>query len=113
MVRGHLNNHGDSMIIRHIVPFIATMLFTLQACTSIDVKTDFDPSADFSKFHTFAFAGVTDINKGGILDNSLMRKRLESIVGRELESKGLQHVGIDQNPDLLVHYWVGVAEKQQ
>jgi CubicO group peptidase (beta-lactamase class C family) len=100
------------MIMRHI-PFLATALFTLQACTSIDVKTDFDPSADFSKFHTFAFAGGTDINKGGILDNSLMRKRMESIVGRELESKGLQQVGVDHNPDLLVHYWVGVAEKQQ
>jgi hypothetical protein len=101
------------MIIRHVVPFIATALFMLPACTSIDVKTDFDPSADFSKFQTFAFAGLTDINKGGVLDNSLMRKRLEPIVGRELESKGLRHVGIDQNPDLLVHYWVGVAEKQQ
>ncbi len=101
------------MITRYIVSFIATGLVTLQACTSIDVKTDFDPSADFSKFHTFAFAGLTDANRGGVLDHSVMRERIESIVARELTSKGLQQVGIDQNPDLLVHYWVGIEGKQQ
>jgi hypothetical protein len=100
------------MITRHIAVFIATLL-TLQACTSIDVKTDFDPSADFSRFHTFAFAGLTDTNRGGIIDNSTIQKQIESIVARELTNKGLQHVGIDQNPDLLVHYWVGIEGKQR
>jgi Domain of unknown function (DUF4136) len=101
------------MLTRHIVPFIVTALFTLQACTSIDVQTDFDRSADFSKFHTFAFAARTDIDRSGSPDNSLMRKRMESILARELESKGLQQVGIDQNPDLLVDYWVGIEGKQE
>jgi len=101
------------MQIRRIVFNVVIVLLWCHACTSIDVKTDFDPTADFTRFKTFAFAGLTDMNKGGILDNSLTRKRIESIVARELTSKGLQQVELDQHPDLLVHYWVGVKEKQQ
>ena len=92
---------------------VAMVLFWAQACTTIDVKTDFDPSADFTRFHTFAFAGLTDITKTGLLDNSLVRKRIEAAVLRELTKKGLREVKIDERPDLLVHYWLGTKDKQR
>ena len=92
---------------------VAMVLFWAQACTTIDVKTDFDPSADFTRFHTFAFAGLTDITKTGLLDNSLTRKRIETGVSRELTKKGLQEVKMDERPDLLVHYWLGTKDKQR
>lgn len=82
-------------------------------CTSIDVKTDFDQTVDFSRFKTFAFTGITDLNQSGVLDNSLLRHRIETGIERELRQKGLTQTGLDQNPDLLVHYWVGVKDKQQ
>ena len=41
------------------------------------VRTDFDPAAGFTTFRTYAFAGLTDLNQGGVLNNSLLRKRLE------------------------------------
>ena len=87
--------------------------FCAQACTTIDVKTDFDPSTDFTRFHTFAFAGLTDITKTGLLDNSLTRKRIETGVSRELTKKGLREVKMDERPDLLVHYWLGTKDKQR
>jgi Domain of unknown function (DUF4136) len=92
---------------------VAMVLFWAQACTTIDVKTDFDPSADFTRFHTFAFAGLTDITKTGLLDNSLVRKRIEAAVSRELTKKGLQEVKMDDRPDILVHYWLGTKDKQR
>ncbi|HEY6640070.1 MAG TPA: DUF4136 domain-containing protein [Nitrospiraceae bacterium] len=92
---------------------LAMVLFWAQACTTIDVKTDFDPSADFNRFHTFAFAGLTDITKTGLLDNSLVRKRIEAAVSRELTKKGLQEVKMDGRPDILVHYWLGTKDKQR
>lgn len=92
---------------------LAMVLFCAQACTTIDVKTDFDPSADFTRFHTFAFAGLTDITKTGLLDNSLARKRIEAAVSRELTKKGLREVKMDDRPDLLVHYWLGTKDKQR
>ena len=85
----------------------------LWACTSFNVQTDHDATADFSAFKTFGFAGLADVNKGGIYDNSLMQKRIESAVVRELTAKGFRQVGVDEHPDLLVHYWVNVQDKQR
>lgn len=98
---------------RWFVFFLAVVSLSFHACTSIDVRTDFDPAADFTKFKSFAFAGLAETNKGGIFDNSLTRKRIESAVGGELTGKGLQQVGLDQHPDLLVYYRVGIQEKQR
>ena len=42
-----------------------------------------------------------------------MQKRIESAVVRELTAKGLRQVGINEHPDLLVHYWVNVQDKQR
>jgi hypothetical protein len=92
---------------------VLTLALTLWACTSFNVKTDHDDTADFSSFKTFAFAGLADVNKGGIYDNSLMQKRIESVVARELTTKGVRQVGLDEHPDLLVHYWVNVQDKQR
>jgi Domain of unknown function (DUF4136) len=89
------------------------LALSLTACTSFNVKTDHDATADFSSFKTFAFAGPADENKGGIYDNSLMQKRIESAVVRELVGKGLRQVALDEPQDLLVHYWVNVQDKQR
>ena len=101
------------MTIRRALILYILFSCALSGCSTIDVKTDFDPSVDFTRFHTFAFAGLTDLNMGGVLDNSLMRKRIETIMARELSQKGLRHVALDEHPDLLVHYWVRVREKQR
>src|SRR4029079_10563095 len=77
------------------------------------VQTDHDATADFSSFKTFAFAGPAEMNKGGIYDHSLMQKRIESAVTRELTTKGLRQVGVDDHPDLLVHHWINVQDKQR
>ena len=81
-------------------------------CMGPKVRTDFDPAADFTTFRTYAFAGLTDLNQGGVLNNSLIRKRLEQMVGEQLSSKGLRQVGLEEHPDLLVHNWVAIKEKQ-
>ena len=83
------------------------------ACTGPTVRTDFDPDADFTTFRTYVFAGMTDVNQGGVLNNSLMSKRLEQMVRQQLSNKGLLEVGVDGNPDLHVYFWVGVKEKQR
>ncbi|MDF0666116.1 MAG: DUF4136 domain-containing protein [Nitrospira sp.] len=97
---------------RSVWPLILLML-GLSACTTFDVKTDHDPTADFTTFRTFTFVGLAEAEKGGIYDNSLKHKRIESAVARELIEKGLQQVDLNQQPDLLVYYWFSTKEKQQ
>lgn len=89
------------------------LILSLSACTTFDVKTDHDPTADFTKFKRFTFMGLTGAEKGGIHDNSLTHKRIESAVARELTGKGLEQVDLHQQPDLLVYYWYSAKEKQQ
>ena len=89
------------------------LALSLSACNTFKVKTDHDPTADFSKFKTFALGGPAEMNKGGIYDNSLMRKRIESAVVRELTGKGLRQVSLEEPQDLLVHYWVHIQDKQR
>ncbi|WP_455389234.1 hypothetical protein [Petrachloros mirabilis] len=50
--------------------WLALGLFAFAGCTGANVLTDFDRSADFSVFRTFAFAGLMDRDQGGPLDNS-------------------------------------------
>lgn len=92
---------------------LAIVAVVLGACNTFKVQTDHDATADFSAFKTFAFGGPAEMNKGGIYDNSLMQKRIEAAVVRELTAKGLRQVAVDEAQDLLVHYWVNVLDKQR
>ena len=92
---------------------VVILALCLSACNAFKVKTDYDQTANFPSFKTFAFAGPAEMNKGGIYDNSLMQKRIESAVVRQLVGKGLRQVPLDEPQDLRVHYWVGVQDKQR
>ena len=101
------------MNIRFLFVWLVLGLLVAGCAGPSKVLTDFDPSAEFSAFRTFAFTGLTDRDQGGVLDNSLLRKRIEAMVGQQLAAKGLQQVGLDKRSDLLVHFWVGVKDKQR
>jgi len=93
------------MNIRFLIACLALGLFAAGGCVGPKVITDFDPSAEFSAFHTFAFSGMTDRrDEGGVLDNSLLRKRIEEMVGWQLTAKGLRQVGVEDPSDLLVYF---------
>jgi hypothetical protein len=100
------------MGVRYSTLLVLVVILGACGCVGPKVRTDFDPAADFTTFRTYAFAGMTDLNQGGVLNNSLFRKRLEEMVGQQLSSKGLRQVGLNEHPDLLVHYWVTIKEKQ-
>jgi hypothetical protein len=80
-------------------------------CTPTNVRTDFDPSADFTRYHTYYWAGGKDVTGQGSLENSLVDKRIKSIIGAQLAAKGLREVPEDAKPDLVVLYWVGTKDK--
>jgi len=98
---------------RRVCCLLIGLALSLSACNEFKVQTDHDATADFTTFKTFAFAGLADVNKGGIYDNTLMDKRIEFAVVRELTAKGLRQVGVDDLQDLLVQYWVNVQDKQR
>lgn len=90
----------------------ATVLLLVAGCAT-NYRNDFDPNVDFTRFRTYGYLEPKEIDSSGLLSNSLVRQRVETLISRQLDSHGLRRVPLDQSPDLEVLYWVGVKEKQQ
>ena len=105
------------MNIRFLIAGLALGLLAAGGCAAgPKVITDFDPSAEFSAFHTFAFSGMMDRGqKIETSDNSPLRMRMKAMVDEQLATKGVRQVGVEERPDLLVHLLFGVndADKYQ
>jgi hypothetical protein len=102
------------MNIRLLIACLALGLLAAGGCAAgPKVITDFDPSAEFSAFHTFAFSGITDRGREiGVSDNSPLRGRIKEMIDEQLAAKGFRQVSVEDHPDLLVHIFFGVKDKQ-
>jgi hypothetical protein len=74
--------------------------------TAAKLATDFDPSLDFSKYKTFAYIGGVENLDRMQMNPELLGNRIHRSVTRELTTKGLREVTPEENPDLVVRYWV-------
>jgi len=101
------------MHLRFLIMWLTLTLLTAGGCVRPDVRTDFDSSAEFSAFRTFAFTGLRDRDQGGVFNNSLSREQIEDMVRQQMTAKGLWQVGLEEHPDLQVHFWVGVKQKER
>ena len=105
------------MNIRFLIVWLALGQLEVGGCArpyEITVRTDFEPSAEFSSFHTFAFSGMTDRGqKIEASDNSPLRMRMKEMVHEQLVAKGIRQVGVEDRPDLLVHLLFGVNETRE
>ncbi|SLM46562.1 protein of unknown function [Nitrospira japonica] len=116
------------MNIRFLILWLALGLLTAGGCSKVKAwyedtryevhaRTNFEPSADFSSFHTFAHSGMTDRGRkiAATDNNSPLRARVKEIVNKQLVAKELRQVGLEDHPDLLVHLLFGMmdADKYQ
>jgi hypothetical protein len=81
--------------------------------TNAKMATDFNPHLDFSKYKTFAYVGGVESLVMMQLNPDLLNNRIHRAVVRELTSKGLREVQPEQNPDLVVRYWVEAESNAQ
>jgi hypothetical protein len=91
------------------------LLFVLLWALATDAKmaTDFNPNLDFSKYKTFAYTGGVESLVRMQLNPELLNNRMHRAVVRELTAKGLREVEPDENPDLVVRYWVEAESNAQ
>src|SRR5688572_22050844 len=88
------------------------LLLALAVCVAkYDVRTDSDPAIDFSAYQSFAIPPRTKPDTPDVLDNSLMRKRLEGMFVKELNGHGLAAAADPATADLLVRYWITTEAK--
>ena len=86
--------------------FFWVLLLLLSACTSVDVKTDHDPSTDFSRYSTYYWKRLPDTG------NPLMDGRIVSAVDGQLYGKGLRKVPV-QDAQTALAADVATREAQQ
>ena len=103
------------MNLKFLTAWLSLWLLAAGGCAEgPKVLTDSDPSVNFSAFRTFALSGMTDRGyEVGPSDHSPLRGRIKEIVDEQLAVKGLRQVSVEDRPDLLVHIFFGVKDKQR
>lgn len=71
---------------------------------SPEVRTDYDRSADFSKFESYGFPDELGTDRAGY--STLMTTHFRQAVDREMQSRGYRYTEAD--PDLLVNFFANV-----
>jgi len=99
---------------RFIQLFLLTAtLFTLSACSTIEVSQDYDPKADFTKINSFEWLPAEKQTKPKASDfekkNPLIAKRIEAAIESELKLKGKTFK--DSQADAFVTYHISSLQK--
>lgn len=87
-----------------IVP-VLLLFMVVASCSSVRVASDYDKSANFNEYKTFAFY-KTGIDKAEISD--LDKRRILRAIESELMAKGFTK---SENPDMLVSIFTKSREK--
>ena len=90
---------------------LAVIGLTLLACSiafAQEVKYNFMPGTDFSKYHTYRWVAI----EGGAHPNQIMDQEIKQAVDSQLASKGLTKAD-SEKVDLYVGYQVAVHQEKQ
>lgn len=88
--------------------FAVAAIALLAACaTGPRVRTDHDPTADFSQYRTWGFYSPIAMEQSGY--SSWISERIKDDVRREMESRGYRYT--DTAPDLQVNFQGIVEDK--
>ncbi len=80
---------------------------TIVACGGMQVRTDFDPSADFSRYETFfVLEEAGDASAPGFWD-----ARIKTAIARTLTAKGWRRVESPEQADVAVGYQLTTEER--
>jgi hypothetical protein len=88
--------------------FFILAVSLLVSCSSLNVNTDYDRTADFSKYKTFSFY---KLNVSGLAVNELNQTRIVNAIKAEMVKKGFSEV--NENPDLMVNATTVVQVEKQ
>ncbi len=96
-----------------LVPvLLACALVWMTGCASLDVRSDWDSTVDFSGFQRFHWVEPPrHENADPFADNDLLRKRVRLAVFRTLEERGYRPVGSAEEADFLVTWDVTLEER--
>jgi hypothetical protein len=99
--------HRKGSVTRLLV-LVGLALLAGAALSAQDVRYNFMPGTDFSKYHTYKWVPI----EGGSHPNQIADAQIKSAVDSQLAAKGLTKTDAD-NADLLIGYQVAVDKEKQ
>lgn len=93
-----------------VLAVAAALLVAGCAAPQRQVRSDFDRTADFSQYRTYGFLPEAGRSPTGGEYSTLVAKRIEAAISRELEARGYRRA---PDPDLLVNFRVTVENVQK
>jgi hypothetical protein len=94
--------------IRSLAFFAALLLLKANMLTAQDVKYNFMPGTDFSKYHSYKWVSI----EGGGHPNQIVDAQIKQSVDSQLASKGLTKTD-GEKADLYVGYQIAVDKEKQ
>jgi len=89
-------------------PIMVLLLLTAGTLAAQDVKYNFMPGTDFSKYHTYKWVSI----EGGAHPNQIVDAQIKQSVDSQLASKGLTKTDNDK-ADLYIGYQIAVDQEKQ
>jgi hypothetical protein len=99
------NNHQNLLLACSLLG----LLLVTGCASGPTVRSNSDPSVDFSSFRTFGFFDPLATDREGF--QSLISQQLVTSAERELVARGLQRT--DTNPDLLINFSANLDQRLQ
>ena len=97
--------------------FGPALLLALVACSvtyAQDVRTNYLPGTDFSKYQTYAWVDeVKGVPRVGGQPDQILDTQVKQAVDSQMAAKGLTKVVEGDNPDLLLGYQLAVDREKQ
>jgi len=84
-------------------------LFSLVACSSVQVSEDYEQGYDFKALHTFAWLPLVK-KEYGVKDNDLLAQRITGAVDKVMRSKSYTRAESGE-PDFYISYNMSVEQK--
>jgi len=89
---------------------ILSMMALLSACSSgPDLRSDYDPSADFTKYKTYGFVRVPGTDQAQY--QTLITQHFKKALREQMDARGYRYVETD--PDLLLNFNAILSDKVQ
>lgn len=96
-----------------LTALLVPLVFAAAGCAPIAVSSHMEPTADFTRYHTFAWAPADALPVGDprLDNNPFFQDYLTGAIEKRLWAHGLTIAQNPANADVLVHYHASVTQR--
>ena len=93
---------------RFVLSIFAVLILACAAASGQDVKSNYMPGTDFSKYHTYMWINI----EKGAHPNQIVDAQIKQAVDQQLSAKGMTKTD-NEKADLYVGYQIAVDQEKQ